>query len=574
MKGQTTRKWWMFGIVGMGVSFLLAQAPAPAEMWRSIKEGDWCGTRQLPEEALEFLRNKPTTLHQRYNPQDTYWIPIALRILCRSDSSGCDPLEETLNSLCVSQTLHFQPAEIQFLLYPEDILWIYDNNAFAGNAWDVISNTSEPQRLNLYIMADYNYCGVSGVCGCFGCCGFGEVTVAAGCNGADVSTLSHEIGHWLYLPHTFSQIDCIECVDRNNCYTCGDKFCDTEADYLDYRWFCPYNGNDQEPSTCPLPIDVITPDETLLMSYAADFCVNRFSQEQQNYMRNVIASSPQRQWIVNVPGPTSPDLASTSVSGETVVVSEAVSPDQVYIYWNSVPGATYYLVAVWDGTTFIRDFITRDTVVFLRGLPAGKLLRAKIFPLNERSFCTQAQVVTFRTATPLRAYATVDSTSCSPGACVTIHVQGGMAPYVYQWKQQGAWTLDSIFSGIPAGWHVFQVLDGNGDSVNIPVYVDPAFVRSPTGVSALEGTTVPSFQVRIQQDVLTLSWTSLPMREELQVSIVDMQGRTLVQSTCPATASSGQCVILLPEGSAGYRMYPLLVRIQQGSQEERVFPLY
>ena len=108
---------------------------------------------------------------------------------------------------------------------------------------------------------------------------------------------AHEMGHFFGLPHTFAEIgtpvspgppggtNTYEYVDRTNCYTNGDGFCDTEADCypLDKVALAPCKylaaAKDGHNEFYTAPVD----------NYMTYFdCRCRFTQEQYNFMANVM----------------------------------------------------------------------------------------------------------------------------------------------------------------------------------------------------------------------------------------------------------------------------------------------
>lgn len=82
--------------------------------------------------------------------------------------------------------------------------------------------------------------------------------------------IAHEIGHALYLKHTFWNSPCVELIAGTNCATCGDLVCDTPADNNSGT----NNG--------------YTPDMTNLMSYYSENNRDHFTLGQGLRMRNFI----------------------------------------------------------------------------------------------------------------------------------------------------------------------------------------------------------------------------------------------------------------------------------------------
>lgn len=236
------------------------------------------------------------------------------------------------------------------------------------------------------------------------------------------TTLTHEMGHFFTLPHTFygwEGIDCeqeygssvvptsidgwpVEYVARTgssaNCASAADGFCDTEADYYSYRQNCPVYVTVMDPDSV-----LIDPNEHYYMSYLSDACMDSFSTEQK---AAIWADITQRGWANN-PLPAGldplPDSIAWQVSpapGTTLTVDA-----QQELRWHSVPGATHYFVELyrtWFGSPIetLVQFSTTDTAI---GVAAGLFQENRpyawrITPYNFYHVCQpRSQYFTFNT---------------------------------------------------------------------------------------------------------------------------------------------------------------------------------
>ncbi len=478
-----------------------------------------CGTI-LPAPFIDFLKEKPYKHLRNFDLTTTYWIPTTVHIICKDDSTTCYPLIPFFQNMCENQA-DFAPGNIQFFFvnFYEDIIHHYSTDA-----WNNTNNSLEPlirdnmrnERMNMFIMGNGDACGVT-VCGCVNCCVFDAITLNPACVGPNNTTIQHEIGHWLGLPHPFDEYfsGCRECVDRSNCDQCGDMFCDTEADYLDYRWGCPYTGNLTEPSTCPLPNEQINPDPTLIMSYANDNCVSRFSGEQLLHMRALIQTglnSSQygnwysRTWIKNYSPPAPSD---TIIWNDTVLysgIARNIATSGHMLVWNKVNNASHYLIEA-IGSNFIKDWITQDTMFFIPKLPENDLVTIYVKPLNSAYFCTPPKQFQLRTSF-MGVRFSIDTPKCSGKAVINFTVLNDTTngQIIISNLTTGSISTLKPIEVTSEGFHKFWIFNAYGDSVFAWVYVP----RISPKIEILE--------VKENEDSLMATVNIAPAQAETQIT--------------------------------------------------------
>jgi hypothetical protein len=100
-------------------------------------------------------------------------------------------------------------------------------------------------------------------------------------------TVTHEIGHWLGLKHTWGDD------------FCGDDYCDDTPQCSGY--YIGSDCNHPPSSTC---VDGITTKNMIenYLDYTADACMNIFTQNQKARMRSVLSKSPDRIQILSSKG--------------------------------------------------------------------------------------------------------------------------------------------------------------------------------------------------------------------------------------------------------------------------------
>ncbi|MFZ9940161.1 MAG: M43 family zinc metalloprotease [Bacteroidia bacterium] len=187
----------------------------------------------------------------------------------------------------------------------------------------------------------------------------GGLMMSVPCSQSGNTTLAHEMGHYFALPHPFDGTSgdptgpFSERVTRNtnetpprlsaNCATAGDRFCDTEADYIGYRWNCfGFTPSDTDRNG-----DTFIPDAALYMSYSNDNCQNRFSDQQIQTMRSTLAGpSASRGYLLLQPPYFVDTLAGTTTPLSPVAGGPAQPANWVQFRWRKVDGATSYMIRI------------------------------------------------------------------------------------------------------------------------------------------------------------------------------------------------------------------------------------
>lgn len=321
---------------------------------------------------------------------ETTYVPIHLTIVGEDNGGGyADPLT-LLNSFAILNA-DFAKINVQFYI-DEDIDYInssiyYDHDFEDGR--DLLSSFGRSGVFNNFVVGN-----PAGNCGYYSP-SEDAVVLGVNCiNGAD-RTWSHEVGHYLGLPHTFfgwesigdiSKVDAfdkpapatlsyvgstveVERVDGSNCTEAADGFCDTAPDYLPGRWLCDNLGL--------YPDSLLDPDSTRfavsgknIMSYANDGCVDRFSPEQTTTM---ITNLGGRVGLTDRIPP-----AFNAARGEDLDLlapadrSSVPYSDEVTLVWNAVDQADFYLVQLNISSNFkgnvFTSFFTSDTSAVVRDI--------------------------------------------------------------------------------------------------------------------------------------------------------------------------------------------------------------
>lgn len=370
------------------------------------KPASYCGT---PDEENKWLDYYLDHKEQFHTENDLIVAGMRLTILGNDNGTGYFQPVSILDALC-RVNLDFAEANIQMHLsedfnYVPNTYWNVHEDFNAGS--DLIQSNPIFGAINAFIST-----------GAAGNCGYSwqnAVVMAKSCTGPADHTFAHELGHHFSLPHTFNgwegidydpdtpTVDYsnevfrpIENVNDNGCSNKADRFCDTPADYLSYRWPCDGDNNSTAVQT-DLNGETFQSDGSLFMSYALDNCTSRFSAEQIDAMRaNIQFDRPEIIMDVPIVEVDDSDMQLIYPAQDDLVPNNGLT-----LRWEAVPGATQYLLEVTRHPfTQIKyaNLFVKDTFFNISDLPVDKTLSYKIRPFNEGYFCTQwSERVTFET---------------------------------------------------------------------------------------------------------------------------------------------------------------------------------
>lgn len=371
-----------------------------------------CGTGEPTAANIAFLEQ----LHQNGYMDarivnETIFIPMKIHIIRNSQGVTGFQFSDALRNMCELNDW-YKPYGIQFFLRG-NVNYI-DNTAWSSNFQRGDENTINPIH-NVANVVNVYYVNMTAI----GLCGFGNfpgtgspnsttrqgaVYLSPGCSGVGNTTFAHELGHHMNLLHPFQGTSgapaspTAERVTRNNnevsprvsanCASAGDRFCDTPADYLGDRWSCPRSHTQVD-----LNGDIFNPDATLIMNYANDNCVNRFSEQQAAAMRATVTivngvSGPRRYWLVPPMDPYD-TITSMPTPLEPAANATGIPNNWAFFKWSAVPGATMYLLRLRFNFTTIEEILVTDTSYLYTGtkLNGGANYRWSVTALNHKLTC-------------------------------------------------------------------------------------------------------------------------------------------------------------------------------------------
>lgn len=351
---------------------------------KNLAEGG-CATVTTPQEMqmIKDYLSSNSAAQKTTNVVDS--VPLSIHIVSKTDGSGRYFLDHLLSVLCDLNTRY---APIGFYFY---VRWpihyinnssFYDHNYTAG--YQMMNQNNVANTANIYFVNDPN-----GACGYYSPAqGADAIAISKGCAGPNSTTVTHELGHYFGLPHTFfgwengnipSNPEKVTRGAGANCSSAGDGFCDTDADYLSARWNCPYTGNKLDQTGVPYH-----PDSSLYMGYSDDACMSRFSLQQKGAMQFKLANSRGYLLQSHATGASVLDTLRMIYPTDTLFLNRRLA------VWHKVPGAEYYFVSITSGNSLTprQDTIVADTTLIIDApMNYNVKYRITVAPLSSVNVC-------------------------------------------------------------------------------------------------------------------------------------------------------------------------------------------
>ncbi len=310
-------------------------------------------------------------------------IPLTVHIVGTSAGTGYYSLATLWKMLCNTNE-RYQPAGIYYQLqWPVRYI---NNSAYyihnSSSGFQMMVQNNVPNTINVYFVSD-----PSGACGYFSP-GADGVAIAIPCASVGSTTLTHELGHFLGLPHTFvgweggntpSNPEKVTRGPGANCSTAADGFCDTEADYQSERWNCPYTGTMTDVTGTPYH-----PDSSIYMGYATDACMSRFSGQQISRMQSRLVTNRPNLLAYNAQPYQALDTPTLNYPLDSMYANDRT------IRWQAVPGADYYHVVVTrllGGQVFYDTLVQGTSLLTTHAATNYNRYRVRITPLASSNVC-------------------------------------------------------------------------------------------------------------------------------------------------------------------------------------------
>lgn len=373
-----------------------------------------CGTTYDDQLSMVPSPDENEMVHSR---QSTRFIPIRLHLVTDNEGKGLPSIGVVLDQFARinadfdSVGFKFYMAGTNFFNVIKDIN-IYE--APLDNISSIV-NYKLSSAVNVFVTKNtYEGNGTGTVLAYYSPSG-DHIVMLSTQLGKTNNTLSHEIGHFFNLRHTFfgweqdpysatkhgnpltsrtapSGNVAVELSSGSNCNSAADQICDTPPDY-NFGFGA---------SSCNWIRDVKDPDGNAVipmvnnqMGYFNNCSKYRFSQGQINRMLSNLNASNRFAINTGYIPTTSPITSAVAVTTPTLN-STVSNYNYVPITWTAVGGATHYLVEITDGRSNIYEIVNTNSYIAKTLSPNVRYV-LKVRPFNEGFTDTKTTTSIFST---------------------------------------------------------------------------------------------------------------------------------------------------------------------------------
>ncbi len=363
------------------------------------------------------------------NRGDKIYIPVKFHLVADDNGKGRVGYNTILKQL---DKLNADYAKHNFTFYLKDNYnFNHINNSAAYNSprdnEDLLSTYKDPKAVNVFVVNNIgdSQAGIGIVLGYYS--PSNDFVVMMASEAAKLSnTLSHELGHFFNLRHTFygwesSPYDenehgnpCVltfapgtniqvEKVDKSNCNAAADQLCDTPPDY---NFGITLNNCVFGKIVLDKNMDTIRPMKDNQMSYFSECASYQFTENQEARMRSNYNNSL-RSYIRSSYVPVTDTLPATSVIIQPKAGAKADVYNNVVFDWEDQE-ATYYLLEIKNSNEYYYYFVTETSKEVTDLLP-NKLYVWSVRAFHDGFTGTTSPQTPFRTGNVMTATKDINS---------------------------------------------------------------------------------------------------------------------------------------------------------------------
>ena len=383
------------------------------------------------------------------------YIPLKFQIIASNEGDGVVDFNNLLNNF-VTLNRDFKSLGLQFYLVNKGDLTILNNTNIHEAPRDFpseIQALKDPKAVNVFVTKNTYEASNGGTILAY-YTKEGDHIVEDNSKVGNNSTLTHEMGHFFSLPHTFfgweddpydeakhgnpaslttapSYGAKVELMDKSNCSTSADKICDTPPDYnFGYTASgCNFNKKIRDSNG-----DTILTMKNNFMSYFSNCTDFAFTEGQGNAMQNNYSSSF-RNYLRSTYEPTTDSIEGNTKLLAPINAQRVEAYNYVDFMWTEVPNATRYYIEVTDGKEVFRGIALTNAYAFTN-LKPNKNYVWKVRPYNEsfansktiiNSFKTGSSTTATNELTGVKNFAQIFPNPMQSGTSLGLKVQTGLS---------------------------------------------------------------------------------------------------------------------------------------------------
>lgn len=343
------------------------------------------------------------------------YVPVKYHLVARTNQTGRVDETDVLKMHCHLNDV-YEDQEIQFFIKDGEFNYINNNVVYddhVGTQGTIMQFNRDGNAMNIFIVNDATPAGGGQSPGTV--LGYYSpsrdwIVMRIDQVNANSQTLPHEAGHFFGLPHPFNGWESdpfdsgdmgwpiapaispngsnpTELQDGSNCANAGDMICDTPPDYnfgLINGNSCIYSGGAKDPNGV-----TVNPDETLIMSYFNDNCVNKFSDDQKDIIAANLASAD-RNFLDNNFAPPGDVVSNDLIAIFPPDGSNAqFSNGEINLDWEDMDGANAYILEFASNQFFsdVRAYFLNESFATVDGIENLKKYYWRVRAYNWANTC-------------------------------------------------------------------------------------------------------------------------------------------------------------------------------------------
>ena len=369
----------------------------------------------LAEVKRQMMENREELANHVFTRNDVTYVPVRFYLVALSNGTGRATERAGMQAIC-NLNENYSDQDVQFYLKEFKYLnnnTIYNNPGSFSGSTNIKANMIY-NAINIFVVGtDLGGGSGGGIVQAYYQPPAGTNSGANDwivCNQSfltDQYVLTHEMGHFLSLPHPFDGWDNtpwdpavhgnpvlfstapeggqVEKVNGSNCMTAGDGICDTPADYnfgITYSTGCNYTGDARDSNN-----ELLVPLKENVMNYFT--CSDQtFTDGQKIEVQNSLNSNNRNYCTPNYT-PNTDNIVGPIALIYPNNLETAPNYNFVNLQWEAKDGATHYAVEYNKIGGPLVSQIVESNSLLLTDLDQSSTYFWKVHPFNESFGCAQ-----------------------------------------------------------------------------------------------------------------------------------------------------------------------------------------